>query len=83
MIFLRIVCTLEDAGNNSLLIDDILTDEHCVVLQLIDIDEEFLTDIFTEADLLVVLSNLLRHELHHVGIEVDTVFQNTEESHMT
>ncbi len=83
LIFLRVIRTLEDAGDNPLLVDDVLTDEHGVLLQNIDVDEEFLADIFSDADLPVVLVDLLGNELHHIGIKVDTVFQNAEESQMS
>ena len=83
MILLWIVCTLEDAGDNSLLVDDVLTDEHRILLQEVDVDEEFLADVFSHTHLAVVLVDLLRHELHHVGIEVDTLFEDSEEDDVT
>ena len=59
LIFLRVVRTLEDTGDNSLFIDDILTDEHCVFLNDIDINKEFLADILTHTHLSVVLVDFL------------------------
>ena len=82
MILLRIFRALEDARDNPLLVYDVLTDEHCVLLEEVDVDEEFFTDVFSDAHLPVVLIDLLRHELHHVGIKVDTLFQDAEEGHM-
>ena len=54
-VFNRIVRTFENAGNNPLLVYDILTNEHCVLLNDIDIDEEFLADILSDTDLSIVL----------------------------
>ena len=54
-VFNRIVRTFENAGNNPLLVDDVLANEHGVILELVDVDEEFLADIFSQAYLLIVL----------------------------
>ena len=83
LILLRIVRALENTGDNPLLVDDVLTDEHRILLQEVDVDEEFLADVFSHTHLTVVLVDLLRHELHHVGIEVDTLFEDSEEDDVT
>jgi len=79
----RIVGTFENAGYNPLLVNDILTDEHGVFLQDVDVDKELFTDIFTDADLSVVLIDFLGDKFDHVCIKVNTVFQDAQEGHMT
>lgn len=74
---------LEDRRDHTLLVDNVLANEHRIVLQLIDIDKEFLADILSQVDLLVVLSDFLRDELDHIGIEVDTLLNDAEEGYMS
>ena len=58
-VFCRIVRALENAGYDPLLVYDVLTDEHGVFLQDVDVDEEFLADILSHAHLSVVLVDFL------------------------
>lgn len=71
--FRRIFVALHQVADESLLVDDILADSHRVLLKLIDVDEEFFVDVLLLIDPLAELSDLLAHELNHVGIEVDTL----------
>ena len=73
---IRELLAFKDGRDHSLLVDDVLADEHGIVLKLIDVDEELLADILSQIDLLVVLGDLLGDELDHIGIKVDTLFQN-------
>ena len=79
----RELLALEDGRDHTLLVDDVLADEHRIVLQLVDVDEEFLADVLSQIDLLVVLGDLLRDELDHIGIEVDTLLNYAQKGDVT
>lgn len=70
---------LEYAGNHALLVHDALAKDYRILLQAVDVEEEFLVDVLAEADLLVVLGNLLGEDLYHVGVGVDALLQNAVE----
>ena len=83
MQMVRELLALENRRDHTLLVDNVLANEHCIVLQLVDVDKELLADILTQVDLLVVLRDLLRDELDHIGIKVDTLFHDAEEGDVT
>ena len=76
---LRGLLTLKQGGNHALLIHDVLANDHRVLLQLVDVQQEFVAHIFTQADALAVLCNLLGHQLDHVGIEVDSGLEDAQQ----
>ena len=69
----------EDARDHALLIDDVLAHQHRVFLELVDVEEEFLVDVFAQAHAAAVLADFLRHQLDHVGVEVDPVLQDAHQ----
>ncbi len=73
---LRVFVTANHVGNQSLLIDYVLAYEHCVFLQLIDVQEEILVNVFLLINSLAVLRNLLTHQLDHVCIQIDTLIHD-------
>ena len=80
---LRHLGAAHEVGNQALLIHDILADHHRVLLELGDIDQEFLVDVLLLVDALRVLGDLLREELDHIRIQVDTLVQDRGEDRET
>ncbi len=70
---------LDDIGEQPLLIHDILADEHCIFLQLIDIQQEFLVDILLLIDTLAELRHVFGDKLHDICIQVDTLVHDLHE----
>ena len=64
----------------ALLIDHILTHHHRVFLELGDVQEEFVVDVFPALDALGILGDFLGEELDHIGIKVDTLIQYRREN---
>ena len=76
---MRILVAFQQTGYDTLLVDDVFADQHGIFLQLVYVQEEFLVYVLAQADLPVELFYLLRHQLDHVGIQVDTLLQDTHE----
>ena len=75
----RVLVTLDHVLDQPLLIYDILPDYHRVLLELVDVQEEVLVDVFLLVYPLAVLGNLLAHELDHVSVEVYSLVHDAHE----
>ena len=76
---LRVLVAPEHIRDQTLLIDDVLAHEHRVFLQLVDVQEEVLVDVFLLVDSLAVLGDLLAHKLDHIRVQIDTLVHNAGE----
>ena len=66
----------QDAGQDALAVEDVLSDQHRVLLQMADARKHLLVDRVAQTDLLAQRRDVLRQRLDQVGIEVDTNLQN-------
>ena len=70
---------LEDVGDQPLFVHDVLADDHGVLLQLVDVQQEFFVDVLLLVDALAELGYILGDELDDIGVEVHALVHDFHE----